>query len=119
MSAATMTTSFEGFLHREFAGAVSLPQPERCDGCGRHDQRCWRLGDGNRMVMCEACMRTIWGEELGERLAVRLLLGGAIRTALEGDVPLEFVRGVVDDALAEHLEREARAEALRPRAGGA
>lgn len=102
-------SSFEVYLDRQ--AAVVVARPARCEGCFREDLACWKLGHGNHVVMCEACLRTFHGDEMGEERTLRALLGAAVTAALESGASARRIRTVVDQVIDEDIEREMNEQA--------
>ena len=95
---------FEDYLRHE--GAVPFKDGSTCPGCLEHPTE-YKL-DVNETRICEACLRHFHGHDIAEEIAVRALLGGAVKAALEIEVDAAVIRATVDAVIDEEIEREAR-----------
>jgi len=98
---------FEDYLRHE--GAVPFKDGSTCPGCLEHPTA-YKIGLHNttETLICECCLRHFHGHDVAEETAVRALLGGAVRAALQIEVDVALIRATVDAVIDDEIEREAR-----------
>ena len=78
-----------------------------CPACGQGEASHTIPAAKARDSICEGCLRHFHGFDLAEDIAVRAILGQAVRGALEAGASADLIRAAVNAALDADIRREA------------
>jgi hypothetical protein len=102
--------TFEAWLAREHGPAE--PTLGKCQCCGADDERL--IAD-----YCNACLHYQYGYDQAQAGVLRAVVYGAVRGALDDDIPWPLIRDAVDQAHTDYLDANAESAFRIGRESGA